>query len=193
MQRRHFPKFLHLGRAEIADADGANLSGSVQLAHGLGDFRDRRIRVRPVHLVEIDDVGLQPPQGSLGFLDDPRLAGVAKRLAVLPVQSDLGGDVDALAPAPLGQRLADDFLGTAEAVDRRGVDQIDAAIERGVDGGDGVALVAAAPHPAADRPRPQRDPRGANGCSGNIDEFHVGVMGRNAVHGSTPAMTGRRD
>ncbi len=142
--------------------------------------------VRPVHLVEIDGVGLEPPQRGFGFLDDPRLAGIAKWLTVLPVEPDLGGDVDALAPVAVRQRLADDFLGTAESVDGRGIDQIDAAIERGVDGADGVALVAAAPHPAADRPGAECDARSANGRSGNIDEFHVRVVGRNAVHCSTP-------
>ena len=102
VQRRYLAKFRHLRRAEIADADGANLSGSMQFAHGVGDFRDRGVRIRPVHLIEIDDVGLQTPEGRFGFRDDPCLAGVAKRLAVFPVESDLGGDEHALAPTANG-------------------------------------------------------------------------------------------
>jgi hypothetical protein len=59
-----------------------------------------------MHLVEIDDVGLQATQGIFGFLDDPCLAGIAKRLSVLPVQSDLGGDKRALASPANGQRFS---------------------------------------------------------------------------------------
>ena len=162
MQRRDFAKFFHLGRAEITDADGANLSRAVQFAHGFRDFRKRRMRVRPMDLIQIDDVGLQTAQGILGFLDDPRLAGVTKRLSVLPVESNLGGDECTLAPAAHGQRLTDDFLRTPEAVDRRGIDQINSAIQRCVDCVDGIALVAASPHPAADRPCSERDTRNSH-------------------------------
>src|SRR5881398_2094268 len=102
MQRRHLAKFLYLGRAEIAHPDGANLSRAMQRAHGFRDLRDRGMRIRPVHLVEIDYVGLQTAQGILGFLDDPRLARVTKRLSVFPVESDLGGDEHALAPTANG-------------------------------------------------------------------------------------------
>ena len=51
MQRRDLAKFLHLGRAEIANADRANFSGAMQFAHGVRDFRDRRVRIRPMDLV----------------------------------------------------------------------------------------------------------------------------------------------
>jgi hypothetical protein len=182
VQRRHFAKFIHLGRAEIADADGANLSLAMQFAHGFGDLRDRRVRVRPVDLIEVDHVGLQTAQGILGLLDDPRLAGIAKRFAVLPVQSDFGGDERVLAAAAQGQRLSNDLFRTAEAVDGRGVDQIDAAVQRGMNGADRFTLVAAAPHPAADGPRSQRDARHANRGAGNVDEFHIGLKGLDAIH-----------
>src|SRR6266851_1554888 len=187
MQRRDLAKFFHLGRAEIAHADGANLSRAVQFTHGFRDLRKRRMRIRPMDLIQIDDIGLQTAQGILGFLDDPRLAGVTKRLSVLPVESDLGGDERALAPATRGQRLTDDFLRTPEAVDRRGIDQIDSAIQRGMDCVDSIALVAASPHPAADRPCSKRDTRNSHRGAGNIDEFHVGLTRLVAAHGSTPA------
>jgi hypothetical protein len=35
-----------------------------------------------------------------------------------------------------GDRPADDLLGAAEAIDRRGVDNVDAMLERGLDGSD---------------------------------------------------------
>src|SRR5258705_9542484 len=179
MQRRHLAKFLHLDRAEIAHSDGANLSRPIQLAHGFRALRDRRVRIRPVHLVEIDDVGLQTAQGILGFLDDPRLARVTKRLSVLPVESDLGGDEHALASTANGQSLADDFFRTPEAIYRRRIDQIDSALERSVDRADSIVLVAAAPHPAADRPCSQRYAGDSHRGARNIDEFHVGLAGTN--------------
>ena len=79
--------------------------------------------------------------------------------AVLPSEADLGRDQHAVALAAAGEGAADDPLGLAEAVGRRRVDQGDPVIERGVDGVDGVAHAGAAPHPAADRPSAEADPR----------------------------------
>ena len=162
MQRRDGAELVHLCRAEIADADGANFSRPVERGHGVRDLGDRRIGVRPMHLVEIDDVSLQAPQGLFCFLDDPRPAGIAKRLAVGPVEPDLGGNDGVFAAAPGGQRLADDLLGPSEAVDRRRVDQVDSAVQRRVNGANGIHLVASAPHPAADGPGSQRNAGGSN-------------------------------
>ena len=120
-----------------------------------------------MHLIDIDAVGPQPAQRVLDLPQDPRAAGVASDLAVLPFQADLGGDDHVLAQAALGKRLADDLLGAAEAVDRRRVDEIDAVVERGADGGDRFRLVGAAPHPTADRPGAERDARGLS----DVPEF----------------------
>ena len=54
-----------------------------------------------------------------------------------------------------------------------GNEEIDAEIERVVDGVDAVPLIGAAPHPAADRPGAQRDARGLERQSGNLDVFHA--------------------
>jgi hypothetical protein len=100
MQRRHLAEFLHLGRVEIAHANGANFSCPMQFAHGFRNFRERGMRIRPTHLVEIDDVCLQPAQQIVGFFDDLCLAGVAKRLSVFPVEPPLSGDEPRLRRAP---------------------------------------------------------------------------------------------
>ena len=55
--------------------------------------------------------------------------------------------------------LADDFLGTAEPVDRRGIDEIDAAVEGRSDGCNRFRFVGPAPHPSADRPSAERNAR----------------------------------
>src|SRR4029077_20670287 len=94
------------------------------------------------------------------------------------------------APTTDGQSLADDFFRAPEAVDRRRIDQIDSALERRVDRADGIVLVAAAPHPAADRPSSERNARDSHRGAGNIDEFHVGLIGSNTIHHSTPGLGG---
>ncbi len=81
-------------------------------------------------------------------------------LLAVPNHAALGRQHDAVAAA--ADRPADDLFRAAEAVDRGRVDQGDAAIQRGMDGVDGLALVGAAPHPAADRP-------GAEGDCRNLD------------------------
>ena len=159
MQRRGRAKHVHLGRIEVAHADRVDLAGAIEPRQRLGGVVDRHQRIGPVHLVEVDRVDAQPAQRRLRFLDDALRAAVAKRAAVVPAEPGLGGDDGALALAVLRQRPADDLLGAAEAVHRRGVDQRDAVIERRMNGADRVRLVAAAPHPAADRPGAEPDAR----------------------------------
>ena len=83
-------------------------------------------------------------------------------LAVLvPVALALGEDVRPVASAL--ERPRHDFLGMAEAVHGGGVDPIDAAVERRVDGGDRLVVVLRSPGEgpaaAADRPRADADGR----------------------------------
>ena len=107
-----------------------------QSLHRVGGFLYRRIRVRPMHLIDVDEVGAQAAQRILDFVVDAGAAGVAERLAVLPVEPDFRRDNGAVTPAAFGERLADDFLGLAESVDRRGIDQRDATIQRRTDRAD---------------------------------------------------------
>ena len=118
--------------------------------------RDRR--VRPMHLIDVDDIGLEAAKRILELAAQPRRRGVAQELAACPVEPDLGGDDRTRSPAAL-ERLADQLLGAAEAIARCGVDEIDAVIERGVNGADRVAFLGAAPHhpPMAQVPRPMRE------------------------------------
>ncbi len=59
----------------------------------------------------------------------------------------------------LADGLADDFLGTAEAMDRSGIDEIDAVVGRRSDRCNRFRFVGSAPHPAADRPGAERNAR----------------------------------
>ena len=135
--------------------------------HRVGDGRGRLL---PVRLIEVDVRGLQPHQAALQFLanrlrakelvdllfrganGDARRVSVEMELALLavPNQAAFRGQHDLLAP--IADRPADDLLRSSKTVDRSGVDQVDAAIEGGMNRGDGLVFVGAAPHPAANCP-----------------------------------------
>src|SRR6516165_12724664 len=55
----------------------------------------------------------------------------------------------------LGDGLADDLFRTAESIDRGGIDEIDAALDRCSDRGNGFRFLGSTPHPAADGPGAQ--------------------------------------
>jgi hypothetical protein len=112
-----------------------------------------------VHLVDIDDVGAQPPQRVLDLPPNALRARIAEHLSVSPIEADLGGDLHLVAQATLGERLPDDLFGAAEAVYRCRVDQRYAAVDGRADRGDRLGLIRAAPHPAADRPCAKADTR----------------------------------
>src|SRR5271155_5325465 len=89
-------------------------------------------------------------------------------------QSSFGRDHSLFAAAVLGQRRADDLLGATKAVNRRCIDEIYSAVERGMDRLNRFMLVRPAPHPTADRPGSERNARNFE----RSDEiFHLGVAG----------------
>lgn len=121
---------IHLRHAEVAHPDRANFSGVVELEHRLSDLLDRHFGVRPMHLIEVDDIGPQTPQRIIDLLADARPAGIAEYLAVVPIQPDLGGDADPVSRFGFSQSLAHQLFCVAEAVGRCCVDQCDAAVDR---------------------------------------------------------------
>jgi hypothetical protein len=82
-----------------------------------------------------------PPQAAQAGLalapDRIGLQAVADLALPVPDHAALGEDVRATAQPPHG--AGDDLLAVAQAVNRRGVDPVDASVQRLVDGGDGVA------------------------------------------------------
>jgi hypothetical protein len=78
----------------------------------------------------------------------------------LPAPAALGEDEHVLPDPERLDRTAYDLLGVPEPVDRRGVDPVDAELDRTADGGDGLAVVDPAPAEppgAADPPRSEPD------------------------------------
>src|SRR5258707_7951157 len=128
VQRRDRAKRTHLLDREITDSNRADFSSPMKFGHRLGHLLDRRIRIRPVHLIDVDNVSTQPAQRILDLLVDPRPAAVAERLALAPIKTDLGGDQDFVPPNFL-KRPADDFFRMTETVDRRRIDEVDPTID----------------------------------------------------------------
>jgi len=54
-----------------------------QRLHGSGDLFDRKVRVHPVLVVQINDVGLQPLQRTFERLPDSRRLAVLHLFAIL--------------------------------------------------------------------------------------------------------------
>ncbi len=108
-------------------------------------------------LVKVDHIGSKSPQRLLHLLQNPRPAGVAKGPFLPPAKPELGRDQRLAAMGAFGQGAADNFLGMAESVNRSGVDQRDAVIERGMNRADRLPLIRTAPLAPADRPSSKRD------------------------------------
>ena len=163
--RRDLGAALHLFRAIVRDADRADFARFLQIDHCLPGFFECWAVVfgRPVNLVEIDDVDFQALQAVFAFLFDGS-GGVNFRdgALVVPAHRALGENVRAIA-FPFFESASDDFFRMAEAVDRGGVDPVDAEFERAVDCGDGVGFFLCAPGEgpasAADGPGAEADGR----------------------------------
>src|SRR5207302_3117582 len=100
---------------EVGAAHVEDLALAHQLLHALPDLLPGRAARDVVHLVEVDVLGLQAPQGRLTLplerqrVDATEVGPVAHRAI------DLGGDDGLLAPAAaLGEPPADDLLRRAE-------------------------------------------------------------------------------
>ena len=125
-------------RREGRGAEVTDLAGPLQV----GQRRQRLLvaggRVPAMDLVQIHVVDAQAPQTvvQLGDQPAPRTAPVVT--LITHRQGRLGGEHDVVAPP--GDGLADHLLRLAGAVHVGGVDEVDAAVERGVDDGSGLVL-----------------------------------------------------
>src|SRR5580658_9422763 len=78
---------------------------------------------------EIDNFGLEPPEGSLGNFLDVRRAAVQARLLAgsrIEFEAELGGDDHAIAKG--SEALTDEFFVGERAIDFSGVEESDAAV-----------------------------------------------------------------
>ena len=130
------------GEGRVAEvADLALVDEIAERAEGLVDVGGR---IRAVDLVEVDPVGVQPPQRVLDAADDPAPGSAPLAGVVAHREADLRRQDDVVALAA-GECLADDLLGLAGGVDVGGVDEVDPGVERGVDDPDRFVVVGLAP------------------------------------------------
>ncbi len=98
-----------------------------------------------MHLIEIDRVYLQAAETVFAF---PANRSGAESFSdcsfFIPLQSALRENVRTRA-APFLQRARDDVFGVAQAVDGRGVNPVDAHLQRAMNCGDGIGVVLRAP------------------------------------------------
>lgn len=122
------------------------------VVHGPHRLLDRRRRVRPVAVDDVDVVHVQPLEGGFGPLDNV-LAGETLVVGPWAAPEDLGGDDEVGAlPAELADGLAHDLLGPSVGVHLGVVEEVDAAVAAALEEGLGlfdVQLVAEA-HPGQD-------------------------------------------
>src|SRR5713226_525920 len=174
VKRRDGFETLHLFGRIIAYADGANLALFVEVTKSGGCLFDGDERIRPVHLINIDVVRLETTQRTLEFLENTLACGIAFDFAIRPVEADFGGEDNALPATALAHSFTHDLFGTPIAVDGCSIDQIDATIERRMNGANGFFLVGSAPHPAADGPGAECDSGTNESCTVDVDIFqHV--------------------
>src|SRR2546423_305077 len=119
-------RLLPPAQREVADTDVADHPGALQPAHPPHRRGDRNDGVRPMDLVKVDAVDTEPVgAGQRPLLHDRRQRQHGE---------DLGGEERAVPPRR--DRLADDALRLAEAVDLGGVDVVDPEVERPMDDSD---------------------------------------------------------
>ncbi len=96
-------------------------------------------------LIEVDDVNLQATQAVFALLaDGSGRVHFGDAAVLVPAHGALGEDVRA-PPFPFAESACHYFLGVADAVDGRGVDPVDAELERAVNCADRIIIVLRAP------------------------------------------------
>src|SRR5881398_2239538 len=126
------------------EAEPAHLPRAHQVGHRAHRVLDRRVRIHAVLVVEVDRLeaeALQAPVARGAHVLRAPVDGAHPRV-VAAHDAELGGDDDLLAPAAEG--APDQLLVGVRAVHVGGVEEGDAEVERAVDGGDRLVVVARA-------------------------------------------------
>jgi hypothetical protein len=145
----------------VGQPDVTDLAGRHQLRHRADRLLDRQRTIGIMELEHVDVVRAQPDEAGLEVgLDSGRSTVLGPRAVALPDGAALGQDRH-LGPAD-ADGPANELLCPAPPVERCGVDPGDAAVEGGVDRGDGGGLVLGPPPerallPGSERCRPEAD------------------------------------
>src|SRR5262245_1737284 len=80
-ERRSLPEAIHLLRRKITDADGADFSLAAKVFESLCRLVERDGSIRPMHLIDVDDIGLEAAKRILELGPQPGRRRVAQDLA----------------------------------------------------------------------------------------------------------------
>src|SRR5690606_29459331 len=126
--------------ARLRKAEEAHLSRRDEVGHRSYRVLDRDLGIDPVLVEQVDMIHPQATQGAVHCFADARWMAVElHRFSILDSPAESRGD-DYLVAATL-ERTAQQLLVRVRAVDFGGVEEVDAELERPVDGGNGLALV----------------------------------------------------
>ena len=128
--------------ADLGQADMPDPAGLDHVGHRADALLDRHVGIEPRRPIDVDGVDAEPLQRIGDEIPDRRRAAVIAEKALVGIaqRAELDADLDIVAIAA-GERFADQHLIVAHAVEIAGVEQGDAGVERGVDGGDALAAV----------------------------------------------------
>ena len=141
----------------------------------------KNLRGRTMQLQQVNRVGVQVPQAAL----NPRrevFAAVTFRCLLRQPASGLGGDVKFFLPFLF--QLCQQPFAAAVAIDVRRVEEIHAAVERGMERGERFLVVHVAPR-AADGPRAKADFRNLPARPSQFAIFHAGKLNENPMNAKT--------
>ena len=157
----------HLRGGVVRAADVAHLAGAHEIVEPAQRLLDRGQRIRLVHLIEVEPVGLQARQARLHGRHHVAARG-AFLFTIVHRHAEFGGKHDVLAP--VAEDLAHDGLrAAAAAIGVGGVEQRDPGIERLVDDRPRAFEVDPLAEIVAAEPD-QRDPQARRA---QIAQFHV--------------------
>ncbi len=131
-------------RRGLRQPDVADLAGLHQLGHRTDRLLDRHVRVHPVQVVQVDDVGAEVAQRPVGGAPDVGGGAVAAvhGAVVVGLRGRLGGQDDLVAAVAEG--AGDQLLVLERPVRLCRVDEGDAGVDGVPQGRDGLPLVGAA-------------------------------------------------
>ena len=130
--------------ARLGEAEEAHLPFAHELGHRADDILDRYGGVHAVLVQEVDVVRVEPAERALDSLADVRGPAVHPRNgAVLDLEAELGCDDEPFAlPRELLESARQQLLVREGPVDLGRIEERHAELDRPVDGGDRLALVA---------------------------------------------------
>ena len=130
--------------AGLRQAEVPHLALRDQLLHGAGDLLDRDVRVDAVLVEQVDPCPCAAARASRRRRSDRLGAAVEPAaLAARELEAELGRDHDPVAHRL--ERLADELLVRERAVDLRGVEERDAALDGAADERDRLLLSVGGP------------------------------------------------